>query len=97
MMIKENLDKWKRESISTNAVTGQTIVDGKEVGRKLWIGSVVKHFTKEEDVIIRAADEKEFVERIDEMMQTEARQRGYEPGLLAVNFCMPKSEFDAKG
>jgi len=86
----------KRELIKTNAVTGQTTVDGKLVGRQLWIGKCIKHFIKEEDIIIRAASAEEFEERVDAMMINEAKQKGYEPGLLSVDFCMPKEEFDAK-
>ena len=90
------LDEIKRAVIETNAKTGHTTVDGKEVGRVLWIGRVQKHFIKEEDVILRAASEDEFKERVDDMMCSEARQKGYEPGMLSVDFCMPKGEFDVK-
>ena len=87
----------KRELIRTNSVTGQTTVDGKLVGRQLWIGKCTKHFIKEEDIVIRAANAEEFAERVDAMMCSEARQKGFEPGLLDIEFSMPKAEFDAKG
>lgn len=90
-------DEVKRAIVATNPVSGQTTIDGKEVGRVLWIGRVHKHFTKEEDVVIRAASAEEFKERVDEMMCSEARQKGYEPGMLDIDFCMPKREFDVKG
>ena len=89
-------EKVKRELIETNSVTGQTTVDGKIVGRQLWIGTVVKNFIKEETVVIRASSEEEFQERVDEMMCNEARQKGYEPGMLDIAFSMPKAEFDVK-
>ena len=96
-MTKEGFDKWKRENIQTNVVTGQTYVDGKPVGRQLWIGRVHKHFIREEDVVIRASSIEEYRERVDEMMVNEAKQTGFEPGMLDIDFAMPKVEFDAKG
>ena len=96
-MTKEGFDAWRRENVQTNAVTGQTTVDGVPVGRQLWIGTVVKNFIKEETVVIRASSEEEFQERVDEMMVNEARQKGYEPGMLDIELCMPKEQFDAKG
>ena len=59
-MTREGFDKWKRENIQTNVITGQTTVDGVAVGRQLWIGTVVKNFIKEETVVIRASSEAEF-------------------------------------
>ena len=91
------LDDIKRAIVSTDARTGQTSIDGVETGRVLWIGRVHKHFTKEEDVVIRASTEEEFRERVDAMMCSEARQKGFEPGMLDIDFAMPKREFDAKG
>ena len=96
-MTKEGFMQWRRESIQTDSRTGQTTVDGKLVGRQLWIGRVVKHFIKEEDVVIRASSEEELKERVDEMMCNEAKQNGYEPGMLNIDFSMPKAEFDVKG
>jgi hypothetical protein len=96
-MTKEGFDKWKRENIQTNVVTGQTYVDGKPVGRQLWIGRVHKHFIREEDVVIRASSIEEYRDRVDEMMVNEAKQKGFEPGMLDIDFAMPKVEFDAKG
>jgi hypothetical protein len=95
-MTREGFDKWKRENIQTNVVTGQTTVDGVAVGRQLWIGRVHKHFIREEDVIIRASNIEEYRERVDEMMVNEAKQKGFEPGYLDIDFAMPKVEFDAK-
>tara|TARA_Y100000385_G_scaffold226157_1_gene236752 strand:+ start:483 stop:764 length:282 start_codon:yes stop_codon:yes gene_type:complete len=91
------LDEIKRAIVATDSRTGQTTVDGVEVGRVLWIGRVHKHFTKEEDVVIRASSAEEFQERVDEMMCAEAKQKGFEPGLLSIDFSMPKREFDVKG
>ena len=96
-MTKEGFEAWRRENVQTNSVTGQTTVDGVAVGRQLWIGTVVKNFIKEETVVIRASSIEEFQERVDEMMVNEARQKGYEPGMLDIEFCMPKEQFDAKG
>jgi hypothetical protein len=31
------------------------------------------------------------------MMVNEAKQKGFEPGMLDIDFAMPKVEFDAKG
>jgi len=96
-MTKEGFMQWRRENIQTDSRTGQTTVDGNLVGRQLWNGRVVKHFIKEEDVVIRASSEEEFKERVDEMMCNEAKQKGYEPGMLNIDFSMPKAEFDVKG
>ena len=96
MTKEEVFEQFKRELIQTDSVTGQTTVDGKIVGRQLWIGRVQKHFIKDEDVVIRAANAEEFQERVDEMMCAEAKQKGFEPGMLNVDFSMPKAEFDVK-
>lgn len=90
------LDEIKRAIVATDSRTGQTTIDGKEAGRVLWIGTVVKNFIKEETVVIRASSSEEFQERVDEMMCNEARQKGYEPGMLDISFSMPKAEFDVK-
>ena len=38
MTKEEVFEQFKRELIQTDSVTGQTTVDGKIVGRQLWIG-----------------------------------------------------------
>lgn len=85
-----------RSKIETVAKTGQTVIDGKEVGMKLYIGHVHMDFIEEKDIIIRASSEEDFHDRMVEYHENAARQRGYEPGMLSVDFCMPKGEFDVK-
>ena len=86
-----------RSKISTDQKTGQTTIDGKEVGMKLWIGHIHIDFVEEKDIIIRASSEEDFYERMLEHHENIARQRGFEPGMLSIDFCMPKEEFDGKG
>lgn len=91
------MQNYSRTKIETNQKTGQTTIDGKEVGMRLWIGHVHMDFIEERDVIIRASSEEDFKARIEEMHENQARQKGYEPGYLSIDFAMPKEEFDVKG
>ena len=77
-----------RSKIATNQKTGQTTIDGEEVGMRLWIGHVSMDFIEERDIVIRASSQADFEARV---------QEHHEPGYLAIDFAMPKSEFDAKG
>ena len=86
-----------RSKISTNQKTGQTTIDGKEVGMRLWIGHVTMDFVEEKDIIIRASSEEDFHDRLVAHHENAARQRGYEAGYMSIDFAMPKEEFDAKG
>ena len=67
---------------------------------KMWetlLDGGTEHFIREEDVVIRASSIEEYRDRVDEMMVNEAKQKGFEPGMLDIDFAMPKVEFDAKG
>jgi|TARA_B110000259_G_C13893495_1_gene353911 hypothetical protein len=86
-----------RSKIATNQKTGQTTIDGEEVGMRLWIGHVSMDFIEERDIVIRASSQADFEARVQEHHENMARQKGFEPGYLAIDFAMPKSEFDAKG
>jgi glutamyl-tRNA reductase len=54
-------------------------------------------FIEERDIVIRASSQADFEARVQEHHENMARQKGFEPGYLAIDFAMPKSEFDAKG
>ena len=91
------MQNYSRTKVETNQKTGQTTIDGKEVGMRLWIGHVHMDFIEERDIVIRASSEEDFKARIHEHHENQARQKGFEPGYIAIDFAMPKEEFDVKG
>ena len=88
---------FKRENISSNAVTGQTIVDGKEVGKRKWVGEAVADFTFKKQLILNCASEEEFEEKAFESLSGYARKHDLEIGPVHVDWSMPAEEYNGKG
>ena len=82
-----------REFINISQRTGETLVDGKAVGKRKWVGEAIADFSLSKEIVLQASSKEEFEERAFEVMAGIARKQDLELGPIYIEWSMPAEEY----
>ena len=85
-----------REFIKISSRTGETLVDGKAVGKRKWVGEAIADFSLSKEFVLQASDEAEFEEKAYEALAGLARKQELELGPVYIQWSMPVEEYHGK-
>jgi len=82
-----------REFINISSRTGETLVDGKVVGKRKWVGEAIADFSLSKEFVLQAADAEEFEEKAYQALAGLARKQDLELGPVYIQWSMPAEEY----
>ena len=82
-----------REFIKISSRTGETLVDGKAVGKRKWVGEAIADFSIKKELVMPAASKEEFEEKAYQVMAGIARKQDLEIGPMYIEWSMPVEEY----
>ena len=85
-----------REFIEVNKRTGETLVDGRIVGKRRWVGEAIADFSLKKELVLNCATKEEFEEKAFESLAGYARKNDLEIGLIHIDWSMPLEEYRGK-
>ena len=85
-----------REFVDVNKRTGETLVDGKVVGKRRWVGEAIADFSLKKELVMPAASKEEFEEKAFESLAGYARKNDLEIGPIYIDWSMPAEENHGK-
>ena len=85
-----------REFIEVNKRTGETLVDGKVVGKRRWVGEAIADFSLKKELVLNCATKEEFEEKAFESLAGYARKNDLEIGPIYIDWSMPVEEYHGK-
>ena len=86
-----------RDFIKISQRTGETLIDGKAVGKRKWVGEAIADFSISKEIILNASSEEDFEEKAYEMMAGIARKQDLELGPVYILWSLPAEEYNGKG
>ena len=85
-----------RDFIDISQKTGETLVNGKAVGKRKWVGEAIADFSLSKEFVLQAADEAEFEEKAYQALAGLARKQDLELGPVYIQWSMPAEEYHGK-
>ena len=85
-----------REFIKISQRTGETLVDGKAVGKRKWVGEAIADFSLKKELVLNCATKEEFEEKAFESLAGYARKNDLEIGPIYIDWSMPAEEYHGK-
>ena len=85
-----------REFIEGNKRTGETLVDGRIVGKRRWVGEARADFSLKKELVLNCATKEEYEEKAHESLAGYARKNNLEIGLVYIDWSMPMEEYRGK-
>ena len=76
--------------------SGVTLVDGKAVGKRKWVGEAIVDFSLKKQLVLNCATKEEFEEKAFDSLANYARQHDLEIGPVYVDWSMPAEEYHGK-
>ena len=85
-----------REFVQISMRTGETMVDGKVVGKRKWVGEAIATFDLKKELVLNCATKEEFEEKAFETLAGYARKNDLEIGPIYIDWSMPAEEYHGK-
>ena len=85
-----------REFIEIAMGSGNTLVDGKTVGKRKWVGEAIATFDLKKELVLNCASKEEFEEKAFESLAGYARKNGLDIGPMYIDWSMPAEEYHGK-
>ena len=85
-----------REFVDVNKRTGETLVDGKVVGKRRWVGEAIADFSLKKELVLNCATKEEFEEKAFESLAGYARKNDLEIRPIYIDWSMPAEEYHGK-
>ena len=85
-----------REFIKISQRTGETLVDGKAVGKRKWVGEAIADFSLKKVLVLNCATKEEYEEKAFETLAGYARKNDLEIGPIYIEWSMPAEEYHGK-
>ena len=82
-----------REFIEVSKRTGETLVDGKVVGKQKWVGEAIADFSLKKELVLNCATKEEFEEKAFQTLAGYARKNDLEIGPIYIEWSMPVEEY----
>ena len=76
--------------------SGVTLVDGKAVGKRKWVGEAIADFSLKKTLVLNCATKEEFEEKAFESLAGYARKHDLEIGPVYVDWSMLAEEYHGK-
>ena len=76
--------------------SGVTLVDGKAVGKRRWVGEAIADFSLKKELVLNCATKEEFEEKAFESLAGYARKNDLEIGPIYIDWSMPAEEYHGK-
>ena len=76
--------------------SGVTLVDGKAVGKRKWVGEAIADFSLKKQLVLNCATKEEYEEKAFESLAGYARKNDLEIGPVYVDWSMPAEEYHGK-
>ena len=76
--------------------SGVTLVDGKAVGKRKWVGEAIADFSLKKELVLNCATKEEFEEKAFETLAGYARKNDLEIGPIYIDWSMPAEEYHGK-
>ena len=76
--------------------SGVTLVDGKAVGKRKWVGEAIADFSLKKELVLNCATKEEFEEKAFESLAGYARKHDLEIVPIYVDWSMPAEEYHGK-
>ena len=75
---------------------GVTLVDGKAIGKRKWIGEAIADFSLKKELVLNCATKEEYEEKAFESLSGYARKNDLEIGPVHIDWSMPMEEYRGK-
>ena len=75
---------------------GVTLVDGKPIGKRKWIGEAIADFSLKKELVLNCATKEEYEEKAFESLSGYARKNDLEIGPVNIDWSMPMEEYRGK-
>tara|TARA_Y100001951_G_C11242125_1_gene241146 strand:- start:334 stop:594 length:261 start_codon:yes stop_codon:yes gene_type:complete len=75
---------------------GVTLVDGKAIGKRKWIGEAIADFSLKKELVLNCATKEEYEEKAFESLSGYARKNDLEIGPVNIDWSMPMEEYRGK-
>ena len=75
---------------------GVTLVDGKAIGKRKWIGEAIADFSLKKELVLNCATKEEYAEKAFESLSGYARKNDLEIGPVNIDWSMPMEEYRGK-
>ena len=85
-----------REFIEVSKRTGETLVDGKVVGKQKCVGEAIADFSLKKVLVLNCATKEEYEEKAFETLAGYARKNDLEIGPIYIEWSMPAEEYHGK-
>ena len=82
-----------RERIEISMRSGETMLDGKVIGKQKWVGEAIADFSIKKELVMPAASKEEFEEKAYQVMAGIARKLDLEIGPMYIEWSMPVEEY----
>ena len=85
-----------RDFIDISQKTGETLVNGKAVGKRKWVGEAIADFSLKKVLVLNCATKEEYEEKAFETLAGYARKNDLEIGPIYIEWSMPAEEYHGK-
>ena len=82
-----------RERIEINMRSGETILDGKVIGKRKWVGEAIADFSFRKELVLNCIDAKEFEQKAQESLAGYSRKNDLEIGPIHIEWSMPAEDY----
>ena len=82
-----------RERIEISMRSGETMLDGKVIGKQKWVGEVTADFSLSKELVLNCASKEEYELKAQESLAGYARKNNLEIGPVYVEWSMTAEEY----
>ena len=82
-----------RERIEISMRSGETMLDGKVIGKQKWVGEVTADFSLSKELVLNCASNEEYELKAQESLAGYARKNNLEIGPVYVEWSMTAEEY----
>ena len=82
-----------RDFIDISQKTGETLVNGKAVGKRKWVGEAIADFSLSKELVLNCASKEEYELKAQESLAGYARKNNLEIGPVYVEWSMTAEEY----